>query len=350
MTNTLSLADLNAFDPTAPKREGERRFLCPLCGMDKPRNAAHRSFCLNSNNGLYHCKRCNSRGCLKEFWRDKLHPSRSQFKEKKAQQLRQSFEIETMPTTPTVESRTVESRTTEAPIGEKQTAKATPVSVSASQEKNEAGAAEWQALWESREACQVGARHHAALDYLARRGISLECARANEVCFVPNWYGKATLGFPFKNTEGEVVAIAGRALRDGGLDKPASGPKKAGAFWAHALGFGALDAALPAIILCEAPFDALSLAMAGYPALALGGINAPTWLHQKCAFRRVLLAFDADDAGDKAALNIGAHLASFGATCLRLPPQGAKDWNELLQKAGTEAIEELVAPIVSGLG
>ena len=321
MTNALSLADLESFDSTSPQRQGERRFLCPLCGTDKPKNAAHRSFCLNSSNGLYHCKRCNSKGRLEEFWPDKSGVNRAQIV---AERLRQSFEI--------------------APVAEVSSA-----IVPTPAEKTEEIVAEWRVLWESREELSHGARHGAALSYLARRGIGLPCARENEVCVVPKWHGKAILGFPFKDVAGEVVAIAGRALRDGGLDKPASGPKKAGAFWARALGFDALDAVLPAIILCEAPFDALSLAMAGYPALALGGTNAPSWLHRKCAFRRVLLAFDADVAGDAAAEKIGAHLASFGTTCSRLRPQNAKDWNELLQKYGVQAIEELVAPIVSGL-
>ncbi len=309
MQPVLTLADLENFDAQSPPSAGERRFLCPLCGHDKPKNAAHRCLCLNSSNGLYHCKRCNSKGRLKEFWEEKSSVNRAQIA---ARQLRRAFEI--------------------APVGENCEAKT-----------------DWRALWETAEQLESGTRHQAATAYLQKRAIGIQNARENGVCFVPNWHGRLTLGFPFKAPDGEVVALAGRTLRDGGIDKPASGPKKAGAFWAGALGFGALDAAVPAIILCEAPFDALSLAQAGYPALALGGTSAPIWLHQKCAFRRVLLAFDADAAGDAAALKIGAILASFGATCERLRPQGAKDWNELLQKCGSEAVEEVVAPIFSQL-
>ena len=309
MNSVLSLADLESFDPQSPQSAGERRFSCPLCGQDKTKNAAHRCFCLNSNNGLFHCKRCNCKGRLKDFWPEQSKVNRAQIA---AQRLRSAFEIK--------------------PVAHSETEKT-----------------DWIELWQAAERLGQGARHDSALRYLARRGISLQCARDNDVCFVPNWYGRPTLGFPFKDAMGQIVALAGRALRDGGLDKPASGPKKAGGFWAGALGFGALDAALPAIILCEAPFDALSLAMAGYPALALGGTNAPSWLHQKCAFRRVLLAFDADLAGDAAAEKIGAHLASFGATCYRLRPQNAKDWNELLQRSNIQAVEELVAPTISKL-
>lgn len=307
----LTLADLEQFDPRSPQRTGERRFLCPLCGEDKPRDAAHRSLCLNSSNGLYHCKRCNSKGRLKEFWEEKSSANRAQIV---VRQLRRSFEV--------------------TPVEE--------VCRSQSDDKND-----WQTLWETSEPLELNERHQVAISYLKNRSIALDIARENGVCFVPDWHGRPMLGFPFKDANGEIVALSGRAFRNGGIDKPASGPKKAGAFRAKALGFDALDTALPAVILCEAPFDALALAMAGYPALAIGGTNAPAWLHQRCAFRRILLAFDADVAGDAAALKIGINLSSFGAVCERVRPQGAKDWNELLQISGSEAIEDLVAPVVS---
>ena len=307
MKSTLALTDLEAFDPRSPQRSGERRFLCPLCGEDKPKDSAHRSLCVNSSNGLYHCKRCNSKGRLKEFWEEKSSVNRSQIV---ARQLRRAFNVES------------------------------PVEINISK-------GDWQSLWEIAQPLEKSDRHCAAVRYLKERGVTFEIAHDSDVCFVSDWHGRATLAFPFKSPDGEVVALAGRALSNGGVDKPASGPKKTGAFFAAALGFKALANALPAIILCEAPFDALSLAMAGYPSLALGGTAAPSWLYQQCAFRHILLAFDADVAGDTAAEKIGVTLASFGATCQRLRPQGAKDWNELLQNAGSEAIEEAVAPIYS---
>ena len=307
MKFTLALTDLEAFDPHSPQRSGERRFLCPLCGENKPKDSAHRSLCINSSNGLYHCKRCNSKGRLKEYWEEKSSVNRSQIT---ARQLRRAFDVES-----SVEINTSKS--------------------------------DWQSLWKTAQPLERSDRHYAVVHYLKKRGITFEIACDSNVCFVSDWHGRATLAFPFKSPDGEVVALAGRTLSNGGVDKPASGPKKTGAFFAAALGFKALDKALPAITLCEAPFDALSLAMAGYPSLALGGTVAPSWLCQQCAFRHILLAFDADVAGDSAAEKIGATLASFGATCQRLRPQGAKDWNELLQNAGSEAIEEIVAPTYS---
>src|ERR1051325_4926779 len=65
----LALADLEAFDPQAPPRDGERRFLCPLPACaDKPTDAAHRSLSVNMSTGLWHCSRCDTGGKLREWW------------------------------------------------------------------------------------------------------------------------------------------------------------------------------------------------------------------------------------------------------------------------------------------
>jgi DNA primase len=95
--------------------------------------------------------------------------------------------------------------------------------------------------------------------------------------------------------------------------------------------------------LVEAPIDALSLAMCGFPSLALCGTSGPSWLHLACGLRRVALAFDADEAGDAAAIAIGAQIAPFGARCQRLRPEGFKDWNEWLMERGTEELEIFLA-------
>lgn len=299
----LSLADLEAFDSQAPQRTGERRFLCPLCGQSKARDAAHRSLCLNTASGLWNCKRCGEKGRLRDF-RDE---GTTKVPRKRAQMaLQRAFEL--------------------AP---------------AADDHNDA-LTDFRPLWAG---CQpLGSE---AVRYLERRGISRSIAELADVRFHPRWHGREALVFPFKDPSGQVVAIGGRTLLSGGIDKPASGPKKHGAFWAPWNKFGPLDPDLPAIIVCEAPIDALSLAMAGFPALAIGGTSPPVWLAQKCAFRRVILGFDADEAGDNAWIKVGAHLRSFGARCERLRPQGAKDWNELLKREGIGALEAIFLPLLS---
>jgi len=63
------------------------------------------------------------------------------------------------------------------------------------------------------------------------------------------------------------------------------------------------------------------------------------------SWRRVLLAFDADEAGDKAAAEWTAALR-YGTRCERLQPEGAKDWNELLQTHGAAAMQARLGEIV----
>ena len=71
----------------------------------------------------------------------------------------------------------------------------------------------------------------------------------------------------------------------------------------------------------------------GLPELALCGTGAlPEPFVRRFAFRTVYAAFDADTAGDVAALALARQLAPVGVIVRRLRPvNGAKDWNESLQ-------------------
>jgi DNA primase len=100
------------------------------------------------------------------------------------------------------------------------------------------------------------------------------------------------------------------------------------------------------VAIVEAPIDALSLAALGLPADAtMGAENCPKWLIRRLAFREVFLAQDADQAGDDAAERMGGELQAFGARCSRLRPNAGKDWNELLQTQGSEAVRASLASI-----
>jgi Toprim-like len=96
-------------------------------------------------------------------------------------------------------------------------------------------------------------------------------------------------------------------------EEPAGGPRPAGA-----------------LVLVEGPCDALSLAECDVPAVALVGTAAPAWLPQAAAFRRVVVALDADAAGDRAAAGLMEALASFARSVERLRPPAGKDWNDAL--------------------
>jgi hypothetical protein len=295
--SVLSLADLEAYDPRPSNRGRERRYLCLFCGDGKPKNAGHRSLSLNSESGAFYCYRCKASGKLRDYWTERPQQSR---RERTRAAIRKAFEV--------------------APL--------TPNSDPAS------APPEWK----------KHLRHLAPLqgtpgaDYLIGRGLTIELCHAEGVRFCGNWLGRAAVVFPIRDQTGALVAAQGRYI-DGRNDPKARtvGPKKRGAF----ITSGVWEA--PAVIVTEAPLDALSLATAGYPALALCGKDAPAGLPKACAFRRVLVAFDADEAGDQAASELAATLTSYGARAERLRPEGGKDWNELLQTIGRDGLADWLA-------
>ena len=181
-------------------------------------------------------------------------------------------------------------------------------------------------------------------DYLAGRGIPVEVASAAGVRFAANWKGGAAVVFPLCDRAGNVIAAQGRyiANRANGVNSITQGPKSSAIFsTAGALDWIKRDAP---VIVTEAPIDALSIGAAGFPAFAFCGCDAPRWLHLLGGLRRVLIATDADEAGDRAADKIAANLRTFGATVARLRPEGAKDWNEFLTVYGADELSDYLAP------
>jgi hypothetical protein len=146
--------------------------------------------------------------------------------------------------------------------------------------------------------------------------------------------GAPALVFPISDDAGQLVAFQGRKTDPGdGLKVLTFGPKTSGLFW----GPGSREAFQKgeALAICEAPLDALSLSVCQVPAVALcGSSRLPEFLLRGCFNRRYWLAFDADEAGDKASDVIAAELKGKGALVSRLRPSEAKDWNEALQAGG----------------
>ena len=89
------------------------------------------------------------------------------------------------------------------------------------------------------------------------------------------------------------------------------------------------------IVMCEGPFDALALAQwpdQPRPAMAVQGTNLPGWLSTHVLGRIVILAQDADTAGDAAADRHTPVLAGWGARVSRKRPRPPfKDWAEEAQ-------------------
>lgn len=306
----FSLRELEELDPQSSTRSGhEQRFLCPLCGGDKPRDAAHRSFCANLGTGAWNCKRCKATGKLTDFWVERPKLSR---REHSRNALKSAFTLES----PKLQTEPATTSNWRAHLKALQPLQGTP-----------------------------------SEEYLTGRGIALEAAHLAGTRFSGDFYGRCAVVFPIRDRAGALVAASGRYID--GRDNPKTriaGAKRNGVFFAPVqLPSGRIlqpfDKDAPAVIVTEAPIDALSIATAGFPAIALCGTSGAVWLYKACGFRRVLLAFDADDAGDNAAASMTSDLANYGASCERLRPENGKDWNEVLCRSSA-ALTELLAVCV----
>ncbi len=312
----LSLADLEAFD-LPQGRDPEKVCRCPEC------KGSERAFHFNTATGVYNCKRasCGIRGKLSDFWQDRPQQNG---KQRARSALSAAFSLAPKDCSPNA----INAR--HSATEREQSAPATSAP---------ATAATWQALF-----AQSKPASGTAAEYLARRGIpdaTSEAAAARVLRFYPGGYARDYVVFPFCDRDGAPVAFQARAI-DGEADgHRAYGTKGDGVFSTRA---DALQAA--SVILCEAPIDALSLAVCGFEAIALGGTSAPEWIAKACAFRRVLIGFDNDQngAGDTAAAKLTPELESFGASVARLKPYRARDetksdWNAMLQAHAARLVQ-----------
>ena len=320
----LTLEEMERFDPSIAglvigQGRGEQRALCPLCGQNKPRDAAHRCLSLNRQSGVWRCHRCGEGGKVKEMWAE---PSSLPRRERARLGLAQVFNA------PVVQTPVCGHPSEDGGKGQVD-------SLAEGQSRSGAWKRELQNLRSLEET-------DGAL-YLRGRNLSVPTVGAAGTRFCSSFMGRPALVFPLRDQSGQLQGAHARYVD--GRDRPKARTLgyKNNAFFATA---NALDPMLPALIVTEAPLDALSLAEVGYPAVALCGTHPPRWMHRVCAFRRVLLAFDADDAGDSAAEKLGPDLEMFGARCERLRPEDFKDWNEAVQAGRDELADWLASQIL----
>jgi 5S rRNA maturation endonuclease (ribonuclease M5) len=176
-------------------------------------------------------------------------------------------------------------------------------------------------------------------EYLESRGVPDVVASQAGVRFSSEWYGRPAVLFPVRDRAGNLIAVCGR-FTDGRTDPKtqSAGPKGQGVFATP----GALSADVIAVV--EGPMDALALWLCGVASVALIGTSWPEWLPQALAFKNVLIATDADDAGNTAANKMKVELEARGAKTFRLRPRIGKDWNESLQLLGAETLRAHLAP------
>ena len=180
--------------------------------------------------------------------------------------------------------------------------------------------------------------------YLLQRGIPEEVATAAGVRFSASWTGfnQPCIVFPAVDVQGRQIAAQASSITT--EEKRSEGSIGLGLFTTP----GALSE--PVIILASSALDALSFAACGVPALALFGSVLREWLLPALSWRTVLLAFDADDAGDKAAASWTDATALYGVKVYRLRPVGARTWNEVLTIYGKDALSASTAGLAFETG
>jgi DNA primase len=74
------------------------------------------------------------------------------------------------------------------------------------------------------------------------------------------------------------------------------------------------------------------------------GTTAPKWLFAKLKNKAVLIATDADKAGDEAAMKLEIALRVHTRNILRMRPQNGKDWADELEMLGQKKVNEELVP------
>lgn len=169
--------------------------------------------------------------------------------------------------------------------------------------------------------------------YAARRCVPLDIADSAGVRFEPDFAGRPAVLVPMRDPGNRLTAVHGRYLhatycqnkmltvgREGGSvlldDVWRSGP----------------------LILVEGLFDALSLAVCGWPAVATIG-RPIAHLAESVSNRLVWAAFDAGRSGEANAAMLRQLLPQ--ARVRRLPPPPrCKDWNTALVKRGPALVTQ----------
>jgi hypothetical protein len=214
------------------------------------------------------------------------------------------------------------------------------------------GKAKLERLQSQMKQYQASFENSPAQEYLISRGITAETAEAFGCGYAQAWqhWEKDAEGrlqvtatdrrvvFPITDPEGNLLAIHGRAI-DAEFTKSnkiTKGDRKEALFQTA----NAFDADI--LFLVEGPADAMALHECGFAAVASAATSIPSWLPNRLAFRKVMVAFDADETGNRDAEKHISELRAHGVRAVRLVPEGGKDWNDILMKAGADALRRFV--------
>jgi hypothetical protein len=286
MTPALSLADVDAYDPHARRTALRLRARCPLHGGDH-----QQSFSADLVTGAYCCHACGAKGKLTDYWTER--PRERPRRDERLVLHRGPAKTAPLASPVVVPPKAVPVLAPPGPVPGLDHLPSWPAALPGS----------------------PGER------YLAKRGIPLAIARQYGLGWAePGTWPNGDPGFGYLVFPLSIGAY-GRAVhpnyprRDApkaSRHRKTSGP--VGLFNAEVL-------AAPPIWLhvCEAPLDALTLAVYGSPAVALVGtaLGEHVGAFRRC--RGVLLALDGDVAGEKATILAASALRALGIAVRRLP-------------------------------
>ena len=146
---------------------------------------------------------------------------------------------------------------------------------------------------------------------------------------------RGSLVIPVINLDGDVVEMYGRKIRDDlrpGTDYHLYLPGPHRGVWNEEALIASKE-----IILCEALIDAMTFWVAGYRQVTASyGVNGFTKDHraafERHGVKRVYIAYDADEAGNKAAEKLAAELMEKSVECFRVQFPKGQDANEYALK------------------
>lgn len=188
--------------------------------------------------------------------------------------------------------------------------------------------------------------------HLSEKGYSKEEQKTACLCTVTKKgeyidFFRGRLMFPIIDVQGNVIAFGGRALDDNGpkyLNSPDT-PAFKKSRNLYALNF-AKNSKLDYLIMCEGYMDVISMHQAGFTnavaTLGTAVTSEQARLIDKYT-KRVVLAYDSDDAGRRAMQKAAALLSDVGIEVRVLKMDMAKDPDEFINKYGREKLAGYLA-------
>jgi putative DNA primase/helicase len=177
------------------------------------------------------------------------------------------------------------------------------------------------------------------LEYARRRfGVSADAARRLGIGRADDMGGGPRMVVPFADPQGVARGFQARALDQGAKVRWLGPPSPEGASWAR-LGFFPGGTDWPEVVVTEGPGDALVAASVGFDSIAVRGAslaaneNVQEQIRRWAGDRAIVVAGDADRAGDEFASRLVTALTLAGAQARALrPPVDGQDlasWYEV---------------------